>query len=937
MKRSGGTGRQPAKRAKNVYLLQSFGHSLRGSQPAPAPAPPVARAGNLSSDRCRADVQLIPLRQNPCLSVLSTDSNDDAWVDVADPPDNDTATLGHDAGLPAHRKRKRKWYATTDNSLGHWVDNFRDAYLRVLMTREGTMGQNQCPCGRSGKYRCGECFGIQMYCQACIVEAHRLRPLCRIEAWLGAFFERRELRQLGLRVQLSHPDNQPCSRTRPGRHKFVVIAVNSFHHVAVDFCECRQNGSQFRWEQLLSYGWYPSTLDAPKSAVTISALKLFHAFSLQGKNNGLSFFQRVGQDYRQSRAFKFASGGTFALSNAGGMGNDLERLSSETHQGELAVDCLACPKVGVNLPEDWEKASPEERFLYTVYWAIGACFRLKGKNISSWSANPSIQDGWAYFTKWGGSEGYGEFVKTLGQQQEFVIPKLHILGHLRICQEIFSLLFTLGAAQADMEGIERIWSSSSLMGASTREMGPESRQDTLDDFWHFWNWNKVVGMGMTLRNWFLKASKELGRQQAALSEFTQEQEEQVSVWRKLVDDFESGASAVNPYDHPKTCQTLREVELELMREEQEREYASAVVREVSEGTMTEYLMLALEVEGQQRELAADLLANRSPTMKDLTDFVIQRTRMSRQCLQRKYSPGALQHLAMAGDAVDVIEPERIPLLLPSALSTAERLPPLSVEGLAAAEARLCDVQCGESLDQMRHELTCKINKSAATYRQARLTHLALIPIAGSADWRALHLGDVRMMEDEEEAKKRKQQVMKGKRKEAARENEYGEVVQGVCACEMWREELLLLQEEMVRCLRTLEWQAGMWDARAAPGYYQGKIVYLGTHLKGAMVFVARQAALQRMLATRFRRLWWCLTDQISGPEAGAANEQGNNDDSDGADKEDTAPHQDNPAPDEAAPEEMPGEMSTEEEMFRRAEMDALLALQSTSMGQYDNI
>jgi hypothetical protein len=36
-----------------------------------------------------------------------------------------------------------------------------------------------------------------------------------------------------------------------------------------------------------------------------------------------------------------------------------------------------------------------------------------------------------------------------------------------------------------------------------------------------------------------------------------------------------------------------------MREEQERERASAVVREASEGTMTEYLMLALEVEGQQ--------------------------------------------------------------------------------------------------------------------------------------------------------------------------------------------------------------------------------------------------------------------------------------------------------------------------------------------------
>jgi hypothetical protein len=62
---------------------------------------------------------------------------------------------------------------------------------------------------------------------------------------------------------------------------------------------------------------------------------------------------------------------------------------------------------------------------------------------------------------------------------------------------------------------------------------------------------------MMLRNRFVKASKELGRQQAALSEFIQEQEEQVSVWRKLVDDFESGVSAVNPYEHPKTCESIR--------------------------------------------------------------------------------------------------------------------------------------------------------------------------------------------------------------------------------------------------------------------------------------------------------------------------------------------------------------------------------------------
>jgi hypothetical protein len=55
------------------------------------------------------------------------------------------------------------------------------------------------------------------------------------------------------------------------------------------------------------------------------------------------------------------------------------------------------------------------RFLYTVYWAIDTCFRLKGKIISSWAKDPSIQDGWAYFTAW---KDYSPFVKTLGEQKE---------------------------------------------------------------------------------------------------------------------------------------------------------------------------------------------------------------------------------------------------------------------------------------------------------------------------------------------------------------------------------------------------------------------------------------------------------------------------------------------------------------------------------------
>ncbi|KAJ7805529.1 hypothetical protein B0H14DRAFT_2611299 [Mycena olivaceomarginata] len=1120
------------KKRANIFSLQSFGHTLRDANPL------QARAGSLSADGCRADVQFVQLEHEhgsgsgaDSSASFAPQDDGDEWQDL---PENLVST-------PLLGSRKRKWYATTDSNLRHWVENYRDTYLRVLVTREGPMG-HEGPCS----------------CE-CMLETHRLRPLCRIEAWTGSFFECCELRQLGLRVQLGHPDNQPCTRAHRGYEKFVVISTNGFHHVAVDFCQCRLSGSQHRWEQLLSYGWFPSMPDAPKSAITIPTLKLFHAVSLQGKTTVYHFFNALAKitDNTGSRAFKHQyqlalrivrEWRNLRALKRGGMGNDPDRCTAETRNGELAVDCITCPKVGVNHPDGWEKAPPEKRFLYAVYWAIDTCFRLKGKMISSWAKDPSIQDGWAYFTAW---KDYGPFVKTLGEQKEmstctslaaldhantkysqgyaatgcgmvtcgwhevvaknrvgdlqadekygnmdyivasawqhsknlkerllklppalrfhlvqyfvkFVIPKLHILGHLKSCQDFFSLLFTLGATQADMEGIERIWSSSGLMGASTREMGPGSCQDTLDDFWHFWNWNKVVGMGQMLRKRFMKATKGLARQQDSLNDFTKGQQDQVDAWKKAVDVFEMGISLVNPYELPQSGPSLRDIELELIREEQERERTSAAGVDNSEDTMTGFVMLGLEIEGQQRELAADLLANRSPTMKNLKDFVTRRTRIARQVkklrlMQRKYSPSTLQRLATSADGVEAVEAENIPLFLPSVLSAADSLPPLSVPELAAAEAHLRDAQCAGSLDLIHHGLGVKrrlqtyktihsrhqhqttrsrslldsqhrkIEAAAATYRQVRLARLALAHVAGSASWRPLEKADLRLLENEEEVKKRKQRAMKGKRKETTQENEQrevrgvpgmgeksrliswiwqgagcrvhgrccgervagwgeGRVVQGLRACQVlarraatpsrgdelvppharvaggrvgpesdvgalkcWREELQLLQEEMNWCLHTLEWQAGVWDQRATREHYSRKIAYAEAHLQGAMALAVRQAAMRRKLVGRFRQLWWsaeasraAASSESSGgkePEEvfgghGFGNDNGSGDNDEGDSDAELPDSGGGEAGGAGAETE---ELGAEELVARRAEVNALLALQATSLGQYDDI
>ncbi|KAJ7336983.1 hypothetical protein DFH08DRAFT_964940 [Mycena albidolilacea] len=1126
------------KHAKNTFSLASFGHSLQSPSTSGSSSSLSARAGNLTADGRHAAVQALPLQRSQPASRSTSESapainldGDEDWLDVSvdEPPPTATGT--------SQNRRKRQWMIifTTGSPTTVTIIYGYSLVAKVLWAR------NLAACA-AGPQNIAAANAMAVSSSAANAW-WRLIAFVRCVvlrcAWNGTFFQQRELRQLGLRVQLGHPDNTPCPRAHPGRAKFVVIASNGFHHVLVDFCECRRSGSQLHWEQLLSYGWYPATPDNPQSAVTIATLRLFHSISLQGKTTVYHYFNALAKITNNIGSKTFKRRYQLALRivhqwrnlralKRGGMGNDPDRHTAQTREGELAVECIACPKAGVNLPEGWEKAPLEMRFLYTIFLAIDTCFWLKRKKISSWLRDPSLQDGWAYFVR---SFLYEDFVKTLGEQTEmstctglaaldhantkysqgyaatgcgmitcgrheivckngvgdlqagekyygnmdyivasamrhfvqllfflflydimcqwsknlkerllklpphvrfilahyfvkFIIPKLHILGHLKFCQDFFSLLFTLGAAQADMEGIKRIWSSSGLMGASTREMGPGLRQDTLDDFWHYWNWNKVVGMGSTLRKRLLKARKELTRQTGALQEFTDAQEGEVSAWRKAVDDFETGASTANPYELPHASPMLRDIEMELVREEQERERNPTAVREATDDMMIEYLMLGVEIEGQQRQLSADLLAKKNPTTKELTDFVTRHTRISRQIkklriMQRKHSPGALQCLATAADPAEPPEAEHAPLFPPSGLSPLQAMPPLSVPDVAIAEARLRDAQCSESLEVIRHGLIVKrrlqtykmlhsrrqhqntrsrtlvdgqqwkIDLAAATYRHARTARLALVHAAGACSWRALKKADLRLPEDEEEAKRRKQRAMKGKRKEVQQVNENGrrrasprgfgtppggwrgvvgeamhegvrvEWSKAYTRVKRWREEVRLLQEEMVRCLLTLEWQAVQWNQRATPDHYTGQIAYSATHAQGAMALVARVAAVRWKLTSRFRCLWCKVSDRMAGEDGVSSSGSGSDSDSDDSGDEGAwtdeqeelgLPAPEQPENEACAPEgeegEPEGDGSEGGDMEeddggdverRRNEMDKLLAIRTTSLTQYDEL
>lgn len=80
----------------------------------------------------------------------------------------------------------------------------------------------------------------------------------------------------------------------------------------------------------------------------------------------------------------------------------------------------------------------------------------------------------------------------------FLVPKIHLYAHRYQCQTTFSFNFEPHVGRTDGESPERGWSDSNAIATSTKEMGPGSRRDTMDDFFGDYNWRKVMAFGRYL-------------------------------------------------------------------------------------------------------------------------------------------------------------------------------------------------------------------------------------------------------------------------------------------------------------------------------------------------------------------------------------------------------------------------------------------------------
>ncbi|KAL5476405.1 hypothetical protein ACEPAI_3410 [Sanghuangporus weigelae] len=318
--------------------------------------------------------------------------------------DNDTVNSSSEE----ESGRIKSGRGTIQKRLLSWIPE-RNTYLNEILRHEGRQGcrdDGLCTScaektGNFGQYRCIDCGQASLLCKTCICDSHKMMPFHRIESWTGQFFKKTSLKSLGYRFQLGHY-GQSCVTPSPGHKDFIVMDMTGFHSVDIDFCHC---GEFVPYRiQLLRSRLFSASRKRPRTAFTFDVLDLFHELTLQSKINAHDFYLSMLRRTDNSKPHEFYGYDDFMISirlwkhlmmlKRAGRGHSATGAAG-TEEGELTVECPACPHPDRNLPREWESLPSEKRWIHTQFLAVDRNFRL-------WLKDRGIKDvdlapGWSYY------------------------------------------------------------------------------------------------------------------------------------------------------------------------------------------------------------------------------------------------------------------------------------------------------------------------------------------------------------------------------------------------------------------------------------------------------------------------------------------------------------------------------------------------------------
>ncbi|KZT12101.1 uncharacterized protein LAESUDRAFT_640833, partial [Laetiporus sulphureus 93-53] len=317
--------------------------------------------------------------------------------------------------------------------ISSWLP-FRQLFLDELLSHNGlgdTTADQKCPgCDNVRTVHCQDRSDECLHCTDCIITRHASFPLhciCRGMSlttsciWISNVFDKITLRELGLIYQLGHA-GASCSDPSPPC-AICICDINGVHLVNVHFCQCGtlKNGIIYKWQQLLHTHFFSASTTWPQTAFTFDILDFFHELTLQGKMNLYDFYQTL-QDVTDN------SGSCNLLVRLiTARGHDPARVEA-MQEGELTVECLACPHPDCNLPAGWESAPSDHlcRWLYALFLMVDANFHIhcKDKGLTDNHLAPR----WAYFVEESKYLAHVECTRPSRRGSHLI----YLLHHLRI-------------------------------------------------------------------------------------------------------------------------------------------------------------------------------------------------------------------------------------------------------------------------------------------------------------------------------------------------------------------------------------------------------------------------------------------------------------------------------------------------------------------------
>ncbi|KAJ3926218.1 MAG: hypothetical protein NXY57DRAFT_966776 [Lentinula lateritia] len=313
---------------------------------------------------------------------------------------------------------------------------------------------------------------------------------------------------------------------------------------------------------------------------------------------------------------------------------------------------------------------------------------------------------------------YGDSLQLPGSlsvsNMQLLIPKFHLMGHQDSCRQKFAFNYAKGTGKTDGESVERVWAETNTLAGSTKRMGPGSRRDTLDDHWNDWNWRKSITLSTRLYKRATNAIEERILYVLAYEDLCGSlNSDDVVTWRQDIATWDADHSAKNPYES-----SLANIRLQLAKEDAillRGDHPFAQQGLMKQMTPTTLIVQGLDLEEQQRRLIYDHgQLGKHPTSLQLAKVVEHATNLCSRIeawivVQALYMPVTTVLRVESENRPRSVSAGDIQLFFPSAVFDAGRT---CDARLINTEWRLRFAAAHDELEKIRKYLisrTCVIN------------------------------------------------------------------------------------------------------------------------------------------------------------------------------------------------------------------------------------